>query len=187
MNNVHFLLYCPFPLCQEDFIKGLYFCGSPFEPCSRMETMDQPKVYKPNTGSLHWLHVMISKRPGTVGSPGGIHRRRHQKRRKAVKLLPKCYPKQKSPAFRGGIFRKAELLFALFRYIVEGLKKSEGIFFITRARFRKAGFWLYQVHFSGFSAHKFRCFHCVFLSAQWIDVKLMSQGFGCLSSGSFRC
>ena len=48
---------------------------------------------------------------------------------------------------------------------------------ITRARFRKAGFWLYQVHFSGFSAHKFRCFHCVFLSAQWIAVKLMSQGF----------
>jgi len=33
---------------------------------------------------LHWLHVMISKRPGTVESPGGIHRRRHQKRRKAV-------------------------------------------------------------------------------------------------------
>ena len=77
---------------------------------------------------LHWLHVMISKRPGTVGIPGGIHRRRHQKRRKAVKLLPKCYPKQKSPAFRRGIFRKAELLFALFRYIVEGSKKSEGFF-----------------------------------------------------------
>ena len=31
-----FLLYCPFPLCQEDFIKGLYFCGHPFQPCSRM-------------------------------------------------------------------------------------------------------------------------------------------------------
>lgn len=77
---------------------------------------------------LHWLHVMISKRPGTVESPGGIHRRRHQKRRKAVKLLPKCCPKQKSPSFRGGIFRKAELLFALFRYTVERLKKSEGIF-----------------------------------------------------------
>jgi len=25
MNNVHFLLYCLFSLCQEDFIKGLYF------------------------------------------------------------------------------------------------------------------------------------------------------------------
>lgn len=36
MNNVHFLLYCPFPLCQEDFIKGSYFCGHPFKPCSRM-------------------------------------------------------------------------------------------------------------------------------------------------------
>ena len=123
-----FLLYCPFPLCQEDFIKGLYFCGYPFEPCSRMENMNQLKVYKPNTDLLHWLHVMISKRPGTVGIPGGIHRRRHQKRRKAVKLLPKCCPKQKSPAFRRGIFRKAELLFALFRYIVEGSKKSEGFF-----------------------------------------------------------
>ena len=77
---------------------------------------------------LHWLYVMISKRPGTVESPGGIHRRRHQKRRKAVKLLPKCCPKQKSPSFREGIFRKAELLFALFRYIVEGSKKSEGFF-----------------------------------------------------------
>ena len=31
-----FLLYYPFPLCQEDFIKGLYFCGHPFQPCSRM-------------------------------------------------------------------------------------------------------------------------------------------------------
>ena len=123
-----FLLYCPFSLCQEDFIKGLYFCGYPFEPCSRMENMNQLKVYKPNTNLLHWLHVMISKRPGTVESPGGIHRRRHQKRRKAVKLLPKCCPKQKSPSFREGIFRKAELLFALFRYIVEGSKKSEGFF-----------------------------------------------------------
>lgn len=60
-------------------------------------------------------------------------------------------------------------------------------FSITRARFRKVGFWLYQVHFSGFGVHKFRCFHCVFLSAQWIAVKLMSRVFGYLSSGSFRC
>ena len=58
---------------------------------------------------------------------------------------------------------------------------------ITRARFRKVGFWLYQVHFSGFGVHKFRCFHCVFLSAQWIAVKLMSRVFDYLSSGSFRC
>ena len=52
-----------------------------------METMNQLKVYKPNTGLLHWLHVMISKRPGTVESPGGIHRRRHQKRRKDARFL----------------------------------------------------------------------------------------------------
>nr|DAG64616.1 MAG TPA: hypothetical protein [Caudoviricetes sp.] len=45
---------------------------------------------------------------------------------------------------------------------------------ITRARFRKAGFWLYQIHFSGFCVHKFRYFHCVFLSTSKIAVKLMS-------------
>ena len=45
---------------------------------------------------------------------------------------------------------------------------------ITRARFRKAGFWLYQIHFSGFDVHKFRYFHCVFLSTSKIAVKLMS-------------
>jgi hypothetical protein len=36
--------------------------------------------------------------------------------------------KEEKPRFSGGIFRKAELLFALFRYTVERLKKSEGIF-----------------------------------------------------------
>ena len=124
-----FLLYCPFPLCQEDFIKGLYFCGYPFEPCSRMENMNQLKVYKPNTDLLHWLHVMISKRPGTVESPGGIHRRRHQKRRKAVKLLPKCCPKQKSPAFRGGVFsEKQSFYLRYFVILLKGLKSRKEFF-----------------------------------------------------------
>lgn len=48
---------------------------------------------------------------------------------------------------------------------------------ITRARFRKVGFWLYQVHFPGFGVQKLHYFHCVFLSARWIAVNLMSQGF----------
>ena len=134
-----FLLYCPFPLCQEDFIKGLYFCGYPFEPCSRMETMNQLKVYKPNTGLLHWPHVMISKRPGTVGIPGGIHRRRHQKRRKAVKLLPKCYPKQKSPAFRGVFSEKQSLYLRYFVILLKGLKSRKD-FFITRAQWLPAAY-----------------------------------------------
>ena len=134
-----FLLYCPFPLCQEDFIKGLYFCGYPFEPCSRMETMNQLKVYKPNTDLLHWLHVMISKRPGTVESPGGIHRRRHQKRRKAVKLLPKCCPKQKSPAFRGVFSEKQSLYLRYFVILLKGLKSRKD-FFITRAQWLPAAY-----------------------------------------------
>lgn len=176
----------PVPTLSRRFHKRFIFCGYPFEPCSRMETMNQLKVYKPNTGLLHWLHVMISKRPGTVESPGGIHRRRHQKRRKAVKLLPKCCPKQKSPAFRGVFSEKQSFYLRYFVILLKGLKSRKD-FFITRARFRKVGFWLYQVHFSGFGVHKFRCFHCVFLSAQWIAVKLMSRVFDYLSSGSFRC
>lgn len=75
-----------------------------------------------------------------------------------------------------------DLSFDYTRSIVKSLRHS-----IIQARFRKVGFWLYQVHFSGFGVHKFRCFHCVFLSAQWIAVKLMSRVFGYLSSSSFRC
>ena len=82
---------------------------------------------------LHWLHVMISKRPGTVESPGGIHRRRHQKRRKAVKLLPKCCPKQKSPAFRGVFSEKRGFYLRYFVILLKGLKSRKD-FFITRAR-----------------------------------------------------
>ena len=37
---------------------------------------------------------------------------------------------------------------------------------IIRARFRKVGFWLYQVHFPGFGVQKSHYFHCVFLSAR---------------------
>lgn len=93
-----------------------------------METMNQLKVYKPNTGLLHWLHVMISKRPGTVESPGGIHRRRHQKRRKAVKLLPKCCPKQKSPAFRGVFSEKQSFYLRYFVILLKGLKSRKEFF-----------------------------------------------------------
>lgn len=77
---------------------------------------------------LHWLHVMISKRPGTVESPGGIHRRRHQKRRKAVKLLPKCCPKQKSPAFRGVFSEKQSFYLRYFVILLKGLKSRKEFF-----------------------------------------------------------
>ena len=118
----------PVPTLSRRFHKRFIFCGYPFEPCSRMETMNQLKVYKPNTGLLHWLHVMISKRPGTVESPGGIHRRRHQKRRKAVKLLPKCCPKQKSPAFRGVFSEKQSLYLRYFVILLKGLKSRKANF-----------------------------------------------------------
>ena len=58
---------------------------------------------------------------------------------------------------------------------------------ITRARFRKVGFWLYQVLFPGFGVQKLHYFHCVFLSARWIAVNLMSQGFSYLSNDLFMC
>ena len=95
---------------------------------------------------LHWLHVMISKRPGTVESPGGIHRRRHQKRRKAVKLLPKCYPKQKSPAFRGVFSEKQSLYLRYFVILLKGLKSRKEFFhfFPTGTDYTVQQIWFHQ-------------------------------------------
>ena len=75
-----------------------------------------------------------------------------------------------------------DLSFDYTRSIVKSLRHS-----IIQARFRKVGFWLYQVHFPGFGVQKLHYFHCVFLSARWIAVNLMSQGFSYLSNDLFMC
>ena len=59
------------------------------------------------------------------GNPSETASKKKKSRKAVTKVLP---PNKKAPLSGGGIFRKAELLFALFRYIVEGPKKSEGIF-----------------------------------------------------------
>lgn len=50
---------------------------------------------------------LYRKRHGAAGSPGRIHWRRCQKRRKSVKLLPKCYHKRKKPRFSRVHFLKS--------------------------------------------------------------------------------
>ena len=61
-------------------------------------------------------------------NPRGNPSETASKKKKSRKAVTKVLPQTKKPRFSGGIFRKAEPLFALFRYIVEGSKKSEGFF-----------------------------------------------------------
>ena len=65
---------------------------------------------------------------------GGIHQRRHQKRRKTVKLLPLCYHKRKKPRFSRVHFLKiGAFLFAISLYSRKTQKVGRN-FFIIRAR-----------------------------------------------------
>ena len=61
-------------------------------------------------------------------NPRGNPSETASKKKKSRKAVTKVLPQTKKPRFSGSIFRKAEPLFALFRYIVEGSKKSEGFF-----------------------------------------------------------
>ena len=61
-------------------------------------------------------------------NPRGNPSETASKKKKSRKAVTKVLPQTKKPRFSGSIFRKAEPLFALFRYTVERLKKSEGIF-----------------------------------------------------------